>query len=35
MHTPEFYLLLVNERGWDPEHYAGWPADAWIRLFLE
>jgi len=26
--------LLVHERGWDADHYAGWLADAWRRLLL-
>jgi hypothetical protein len=32
--SPEFYALLVHERGWDPDHYAHWLADAWRRLLL-
>jgi len=32
--SPEFYVLLVHERGWDPDHYAHWLADAWRRLLL-
>ena len=32
--SPEFYVLLVHERGWKPDHYAGWLADAWRRLLL-
>lgn len=35
MNAPEFYLLLVDERGWDSEHYARWLADAWRRLLLK
>lgn len=34
MNAPEFYLLLVDERGWDSEHYARWLADAWRRVLL-
>ena len=32
--SPELYLLLVHERGWEPDHYADWLADAWQRLLL-
>ena len=32
--APEFYLLLVEERGWDPERFEQWLADAWSRLLL-
>jgi AcrR family transcriptional regulator len=32
--SPEPHLLLVNERGWQPDHYAHWLADAWRRLLL-
>ncbi len=32
--SPEFYVLLVQERGWDPDRYAAWLADAWRRLLL-
>ena len=35
MNSPEFYLLLVEQRGWSPEEYERWLADAWIRLLLE
>ena len=35
MNSPEFYLLLVEQRGWAPEEYAAWLGDAWIRLLLE
>jgi hypothetical protein len=34
MNAPEFYLLLVEERGWDSAQYARWLADAWCRLLL-
>lgn len=30
----ELYVLLVHERGWDPDRYARWLADAWRRLLL-
>ena len=32
--SPEMYVLLVHERGWKPEHYVHWLADAWRRLLL-
>jgi AcrR family transcriptional regulator len=30
----EFYTLLVHERGWEPERFERWLADAWRRLLL-
>ena len=33
--SPEVYRLLVEERGWAPERYQAWLADAWGRLLLE
>jgi len=35
MNSPEFYLLLVEQRGWSPEEFERWLADAWIRLLLK
>jgi AcrR family transcriptional regulator len=32
--APELYLLLVGDRGWSPERFEGWLADAWRRLLL-
>ncbi|MDP8908003.1 MAG: TetR family transcriptional regulator [Chloroflexota bacterium] len=32
--APEFYLLLVDERGWDPERFERWLAELWIRMLL-
>jgi AcrR family transcriptional regulator len=32
--APEFYLLLVNERGWSPQRFETWLSSAWIRLLL-
>ena len=32
---PEYYLLLVGQRGWDPDRFRRWLADAWRRLLLE
>lgn len=34
MNSPEFYLLLVGQRGWDPDRYQQWLADAWRLLLL-
>ena len=34
MNSPELYLLLVGRRGWDPDRYQRWLADAWQRLLL-
>jgi AcrR family transcriptional regulator len=35
MNSPEYWTLLVSERGWSHEQFEGWLADAWIRLLLE
>jgi AcrR family transcriptional regulator len=35
MNSPEFYLLLVEQRGWSPEEFEYWLGDAWIQLLLE
>ncbi len=35
LNSPEFYLLLVGERGWSDENFEHWLADAWVRLLLE
>lgn len=32
--SAELYVLLVHERGWDPDQYMRWLADAWRRLLL-
>ena len=32
--SADLYVLLVGERGWDPERYERWLADAWCRLLL-
>jgi AcrR family transcriptional regulator len=34
MNAAEFYVLLVRQRGWAPERYEEWLADAWQRLLL-
>lgn len=33
--SPEFYLLLVDQRGWSEEEFERWLADAWRQLLLE
>jgi AcrR family transcriptional regulator len=33
--APEFYLLLVEQRGWTPAQAEVWLGDAWRRLLLE
>ncbi len=35
MNSPEFYQLLVEQRGWSIEEYERWLGDAWIQLLLE
>ena len=35
MNSPEFYLLLVEQRGWSPQEYESWLGEAWIQLLLE
>ena len=32
--SPEFYMLLVDERGWTPEAFERWQARTWITLLL-
>jgi AcrR family transcriptional regulator len=34
-HSPEFYLLLVEERGWTPEQWRSWIAESIARLILD
>ena len=34
MNSPEFYLLLVQHRGWRADAFGLWLGDAWIRLLL-
>jgi AcrR family transcriptional regulator len=33
--APELYQLLVGQRGWSPERYEHFLADAWRRLLLQ
>ncbi|WP_115789141.1 TetR/AcrR family transcriptional regulator [Arthrobacter silvisoli] len=35
MNGPEYWILLVAERGWTPQQFADWLTDAWSRLLLE
>ena len=35
MNAPEYYTLLVHDRGWTPRRYADWLVDAWSRVLLE
>ena len=35
MNSTEFYLLLVEQRGWSVEEYREWLGTAWIRLLIE
>lgn len=35
MNAPEYYLLLVEQRGWSVDRFEAWLADAWQRLLLE
>jgi AcrR family transcriptional regulator len=32
--SPEMYVMLTAERGWSPDQYERWLADAWERLLL-
>jgi hypothetical protein len=34
MNSPEFYLLLVEQRGWSPSEFERWLGDAWICVLL-
>jgi AcrR family transcriptional regulator len=35
MNSPEFYLLLVEQRCWSLEEYESWLGEAWIQLLLK
>jgi len=35
MNSPEYYLLLVEGRGWEPAKFEKWLKDSWCRLLLE
>jgi AcrR family transcriptional regulator len=32
--SPEFFLLLVRDRGWDPDFFEEWLADTWARILV-
>jgi hypothetical protein len=32
--SSEMYVMLVEQRGWTPDAYEQWLADAWQRLLL-
>ena len=34
MNSPEYYILLVQQRGWSDEQFEDWLVDAWTRLLL-
>lgn len=34
MNSSEYYAMLVFERGWSPERFETWLAEAWARLLL-
>lgn len=34
MNAAEYWDLLVGRRGWSPDRFAGWLADAWARMLL-
>jgi AcrR family transcriptional regulator len=34
MNAAEYYLLLVHDRGWSPQRFEQWLAEAWCRLLL-
>ena len=35
MNSPEFYLLLVEQRGWPAKEFEEWLGESWIRLLLK
>jgi hypothetical protein len=34
MNAPDYYLLLVDQRGWTPDQFEAFLIDAWTRLLL-
>jgi AcrR family transcriptional regulator len=32
--SPEFFLLMVRDRGWEPERFQAWLAATWRKLLL-
>jgi AcrR family transcriptional regulator len=35
MDAVEYWVLLVHERGWSPDRFRQWLADAWTKLLLQ
>jgi hypothetical protein len=35
INSPEYYWLLVEQRGWKPEALEQWLSEAWCRLLLK
>lgn len=35
MNSPEFYLLLVEQRGWPAKDFEEWLGESWVRLLLK
>jgi hypothetical protein len=34
MNAAEYYILLVHDRGWTPQRFGHWLAEAWHRLLI-
>jgi AcrR family transcriptional regulator len=34
MNAAEYYILLVHDRGWTPQRFGQWLAEAWRRLLI-
>jgi hypothetical protein len=34
MNAAEYYTLLVHDRGWSPQRFGQWLAEAWRRLLI-
>lgn len=34
MNSSEYWVLLVQQRGWTPERFGAWLRDAWCRILL-
>jgi AcrR family transcriptional regulator len=34
MNAAEYYILLVHDRGWSPQRFGQWLAEAWRRLLI-
>jgi AcrR family transcriptional regulator len=35
MNSPEFFLLLVRDRGWDADSFERWLAETWTQLLIQ